>query len=314
MAGPRRLARSPRPPAPRDARAAPRERRFARRRARVSRLGNEYRPVRPVADGPPVLFDPGTVVVSRLEVPARWSAVACLLEHVHLGRRLDALDLQPEAREPAFHQLELSGRAPLVQDRQRFRGVEVGLQRLRGRLPATGRALLGWVIDAGDEVRPLSARGGHRLVGVVERLPPMTGEEEDEQRLAAPAVERLPQADDVPDRLRHLLPAEAKQAVVRPDVREPVPEGTRLRELVLVVREDEVEPAAVDLELRPEVLLGHHRALDVPAGPAATPRRVPPRVLGGLVRLPERKVARILLARVRLLLLHLIGVLSRKPA
>ena len=88
----------------------------------------------------------------------------------------------------------------------------------------------------------------------------------------------------------------------------------RLRDLVLVVREDEVEPAAVDLERRPEQLLGHHGALDVPAGAPAAPRRVPPRVLAGLVRLPEREVARILLARVRLLILDLVGPLTGESA
>ena len=101
---------------------------------------------------------------------------------------------------------------------------------------------------------------------------------------------------------------------MRPDPRELVAERARLRDLVLVVREDEVEPAAVDLEDRPEQLLGHHGALDVPARPAASPRRVPGRVLARLVRLPEREVARILLERVRLLLLDLVGPLARELA
>src|SRR5262249_9043042 len=78
--------------------------------------------------------------------------------------------------------------------------------------------------------------------------------------------------------------------------------------------EDEVEPAAVDLEARPEQLLCEHRALDVPARSAAAPRRVPGGVLALLVRLPEREVARVLLERVRLLLLDLIRALSREPA
>ena len=71
----------------------------------------------------------------------------------------------------------------------------------------------------------------------------------------------------------------------------------------------------MDLERRPVDLLRHHRALDVPAGPAAPPRRVPPRVLGGgLVRLPEREVARIAFQRRRLFsLLDLIEPLTRKP-
>src|SRR6185437_5718582 len=67
-------------------------------------------------------------------------------------------------------------------------------------------------------------------------------------------------------------------------------------DLVLVVREDKVDPAAVSLEHRPEVRLGHRRALDVPAGPAAPPRRLPRRVLAFLVALPEREVAWVLLA------------------
>ena len=61
----------------------------------------------------------------------------------------------------------------------------------------------------------------------------------------------------------------------------------------------------------PEVLLGHRRALDVPPRPPTAPRRVPRRVLTLLRRLPEREVARILLARVRLLLLDLIRPLAR---
>ena len=70
----------------------------------------------------------------------------------------------------------------------------------------------------------------------------------------------------------------------------------RLGGLVLVVGEDQVAAAAVDLEADAEQLLGHRRALDVPAGPAAAPRRVPGRVLARLLGLPEREVERILLA------------------
>ena len=45
--------------------------------------------------------------------------------------------------------------------------------------------------------------------------------------------------------------------------------GLGLRDLVLVVREDEVGAAAVDVEVEPEDLLRHRRALDVPARPPA---------------------------------------------
>src|SRR5207249_10981433 len=70
----------------------------------------------------------------------------------------------------------------------------------------------------------------------------------------------------------------------------------------------------VDVEARPEELLGHRRAFDVPAGTAAAPRRLPPRVLPLFVRLPEREVARISLERIRFLLFHLVGALARQAA
>ena len=52
----------------------------------------------------------------------------------------------------------------------------------------------------------------------------------------------------------------------------------------------------MDVEADAEELLGHRRALDVPAGASHAPRRRPARVLAGLVRLPQREVERILLA------------------
>src|SRR4029077_1650325 len=127
----------------------------------------------------------------------------------------------------------------------------------------------------------------------------------EEECLAAPAVERVLERDVVAERLVHLAAAHAEHPVVHPDVREGGAERARLRDLVLVVRELEVESAAVNLEARTEVLLRHRGALDVPARPDAAPRRLPPGVLARLVRLPEREVARILLERVRLLILHL---------
>src|SRR4029077_8183136 len=54
------------------------------------------------------------------------------------------------------------------------------------------------------------------------------------------------------------------------------------------------------LEDRPEELLRHGRALDVPARPTRPPGRLPDGVLALLVRLPEREVAGILLQLVAL--------------
>ena len=70
--------------------------------------------------------------------------------------------------------------------------------------------------------------------------------------------------------------------------------GLGLGDLVLVVREDEVDAAGVDVEARPEVAHAHRRALDVPARPALAEGRRP----AGLARLgalPEREVAHVVL-------------------
>ena len=72
--------------------------------------------------------------------------------------------------------------------------------------------------------------------------------------------------------------------------------GGRLRRLVLVVGKDQIGPAAVDLEADAEQSFGHRRALNVPARSTLAPRRLPGRVLAGLLRLPQREVGRIALA------------------
>src|SRR5262249_10851478 len=68
--------------------------------------------------------------------------------------------------------------------------------------------------------------------------------------------------------------------------------GLALRDLVLVVREDQVLAAAMDVERLAEVFHGHRRALDVPARPPRTPRALP-RGLARLRALPQREVQRI---------------------
>ena len=50
-----------------------------------------------------------------------------------------------------------------------------------------------------------------------------------------------------------------------------------LGDLVLVVREDQVEAAAVDVDRLAEMRLDHRRAFDVPAGPAPAPGASPSR-------------------------------------
>ena len=72
--------------------------------------------------------------------------------------------------------------------------------------------------------------------------------------------------------------------------------GLGLRDLVLVVREEVVDAARVQIERFAQILHGHGRAFNVPAGTPASPRRIPAHgAVGILPRLPEREVADVLL-------------------
>ena len=99
----------------------------------------------------------------------------------------------------------------------------------------------------------------------------------------------------VAQRLAHLLAAHGDPAVVQPVPGERVAGRLGLGDLVLVVREDQIHSAGVDVELRPEVRLAHRDAFGVPARAAAAPRRRPGR-LAGLGALPQREVALVALA------------------
>ena len=67
----------------------------------------------------------------------------------------------------------------------------------------------------------------------------------------------------------------------------------RLRDLVLVMREDKVLTACMDIDLLTQVLLGHDRALNMPARTALAPWGFPVR-LAFFFRLPENEIGRIL--------------------
>ncbi len=72
-----------------------------------------------------------------------------------------------------------------------------------------------------------------------------------------------------------------------------------LGSLVLVVRENEIDPPAVQVEPLAQKVERHDHALGVPAGPTGTERRVPAR-LARFGLLPEREVDRRALLRVHL--------------
>src|SRR4051812_20895468 len=67
-----------------------------------------------------------------------------------------------------------------------------------------------------------------------------------------------------------------------------------LGDLVLMMREDEVEPTAVDIKAFAQMLRRHGRAFQVPAGPAPAPRAVPAGLTVGR-GLPQHEIGRVAL-------------------
>ena len=104
---------------------------------------------------------------------------------------------------------------------------------------------------------------------------------------------QVAQGVEIAERLRHFLALDHEVRAVQP-VADEFFAGAAfgLRDLGLVMREDVVDAAAMDIEFRAEEGGGHGAALDVPAGPAAAPGRIPADVAIGFVpRFPEREVA-----------------------
>ena len=138
-----------------------------------------------------------------------------------------------------------------------------------------------------------------RLEGELHVRAVVRGDDVEAQVDRAHPLEHRRDDQRVAERLAHLLAGGGDPGVVHPVRREREPGRAGLGLLVLVVREAQVDAAAVDVEAAAEVLQRHRRALDVPAGPARPPRRGPGRGrrLGLLLpALPEREVARVALA------------------
>ncbi len=67
-----------------------------------------------------------------------------------------------------------------------------------------------------------------------------------------------------------------------------------LGDLILMVREDQVLPACMDIDLIAQILLRHDRTLDMPSGTPLAPGGLPVR-LPLLLRLPEHEIIGVLL-------------------
>jgi len=98
-------------------------------------------------------------------------------------------------------------------------------------------------------------------------------------------------------RLGHLVALNMEMTgvdkVVAPSIR--VEMRLTLGNLVIVVRELEVDTAGVKVEARPKDRAAHGRTLDVPPGSAKSPRGLPPWFTFFTHPLPQGKVFRVLL-------------------
>ena len=103
---------------------------------------------------------------------------------------------------------------------------------------------------------------------------------------------------------------------MHPEVREIITGSSRLRQLILMVRETQIQTATVNIETRTQILTSHRRALQVPARTAATPRRLPrsSQRLTLLITLPQGKITRVTLtARISIRrILHILNALIRQ--
>ena len=220
---------------------------------------------------------------------------------------------------------------PVEQGAQRRRDVEVVVEpRLEARADRVQRcgerrvvvpilAVRGEGREHGVDPLDRGRRGGERLVGEVQRRAVVDREQRvpDGPRRDA-GLDELADPGDVAGRLGHLLAVHAQVRAMQPGAHERLAGGRlRLRDLVLVVRKDEVDPARVDVERGAEVGHAHRGALDVPAGTTRADRRVPRR-LAGLGALPQGEVPHVVLAVLvglhALADAHRVGVEPGEPA
>ncbi len=103
---------------------------------------------------------------------------------------------------------------------------------------------------------------------------------------------------EITERFRHLASFEIQQAAVNPKVchRRKRHQRLALRDLIFVMRKDQICAAAVNVEAEPvrvEQRFRHRRTLDVPTGASVTVAVEAPARLSRLREFPKRKIERI---------------------
>ena len=167
---------------------------------------------------------------------------------------------------------------------QHLVGAELGLTQGKVEVLAAGVEALEAVLAALDEVH-----------GVVQRHPVAGGQHEVADGLVAVEVGHVADGEEVVQALGHLLIIHVDEAVVHPVAGELAAVGAlALGDLVLMVGEDEVLTAAVEVDGLAQMGAAHGAALDVPARTAHAVGAFPCG-LAGLCGLPHGKVGGVFL-------------------
>ncbi len=143
----------------------------------------------------------------------------------------------------------------------------------------------------GHQPFPALAGRFQRRVREVDRVAVVAREDEEAQGFGLVALEQVLDGGEVAQALAHLHAVHGQRAAQQPEAGVGLAAGRLgLGHFTLVVREDVVDAAAVQVEGHAQVLGGHGRALDVPAGVAPAPRAGPAQNVLGLGPLPQREV------------------------
>ncbi len=126
----------------------------------------------------------------------------------------------------------------------------------------------------------------------------MRAQQQQPHRLARRLRQHVAHGEEIAQALGHLLAIHQQHAVMQPDAGEfAAGEGAAaLRQLVLVMREDQILAAAVDIEALAQIPPGHRTALDMPAWPPTAPGTVPAGKVGR-GGLPQHEIAGVALVR-----------------
>src|SRR2546427_13142660 len=123
---------------------------------------------------------------------------------------------------------------------------------------------------------------------------------EPSQARSANLLDHILDCDEIPERLVHLLPLDTQQTSVKPITSQRLlPRQTlRLRDLGLMMRKDKIRTTTMNIIRWPKIRKCNRSVLDMPSRPSLSPRTVP-EYLARLLALPQCKVSRMLLARIR---------------